>query len=76
MSICFNLGRYVREKKLVPETKPQDQSLRVTSRLDEVEASVDAVINYLLPVHTIFLLQVGIKTRLDVFHDRLPAVRL
>ena len=43
------------------------------SRLDEIEAGVDAVVNDLLPVDTILLLKVRIETRLDILHNGFPA---
>ena len=42
--------------------------------MDEVKTSVDPVINDLLPVDTVFLLQIRIEAGLDAVHDRLPAI--
>lgn len=47
--------------------------LRMACGLDEVEASMDTVVDDLCSVDTVLLLQVGIEARLDVFDDRLPA---
>lgn len=47
----------------------------MTSRLDEVEASVDAVVDHLGPVDAVLLLEVGVEPRLDVVKNRLPSVR-
>ncbi len=47
----------------------------MSSWLDEVEARVNAVVDDFLPVHTILLLQVGVKATLNVLDDGFPAVR-
>lgn len=44
----------------------------MTGGLDEVEAGVDAIVYDLLTVNTVLLLQVGVKTRLDVVQDGPP----
>jgi hypothetical protein len=44
----------------------------MSSRLNEVEACMDAVIDNLAPVDTVFLLQVGVEARLDVFNNGFP----
>lgn len=46
--------------------------LRVTSRLDEVKAGVYPIVDDLLAVDAIFLLEVRVEARLDVFDDRPP----
>lgn len=46
--------------------------VRVSRGLDEVQACMDAVVYNLLPVDTVLLLQVRVKTRLDVLHNRSP----
>lgn len=43
--------------------------------LDEVEACMDTVIDELLSVHAVFLLEVGIEARFNIFDDRLPTVQ-
>lgn len=45
----------------------------MTSRLDEIETGVDAIVNNLLPVDAVLLLEVRVETSLNVLHDRLPA---
>ncbi len=45
---------------------------RVTSRLDEVQASMDAIVHDLLPVDAVFLFEVGIETGFNVLNDRFP----
>ena len=45
----------------------------MTSGLDEVETSVNAVVDDLLPVDTILLVKVRIEPRLDVIDNGLPA---
>jgi hypothetical protein len=47
--------------------------LRVTSGLDKVQASMYAIVNDLLAINTVFLLEIRVKSRLDVFNDRPPA---
>lgn len=42
--------------------------------LDKVEACMDTVVDELLSVHAVFLLEVGIEARFNIFDDRLPAV--
>ena len=48
--------------------------VRMACGLDEVEACMDAVVDDLASVDTVFLLQVGIEARLDVLNNGLPAV--
>lgn len=45
----------------------------MTSGLDEVKARVNTIVDDLLSIHAVLLLQVGIKPRLNVLHDGLPA---
>ena len=45
----------------------------MTSRLNEVEASVNAVVNDLDSVDTVFLLEIRIEARLNVLDDGFPA---
>ena len=47
--------------------------VRVTSRLDKVEAGVDTVVNDLLAVDATLLLEVRIESRLNIVEDGLPA---
>jgi hypothetical protein len=47
--------------------------LRVTSRLNEVETCVHAVVNDLNSIDTVFLLEIRIEARLDVLDDGFPA---
>ena len=47
---------------------------RMSCWLDEIDASMDPVINQLQSIHAIFLLQVGIVASLDIVNYRLPAV--
>ena len=61
MSICLRLWGTSRERK---DTAENDA--RVTGGLDEVEAGVNAIVCNLLTVNTVLLLQVRVKTRLDV----------
>lgn len=49
---------------------------RMTSGLDKVQAGVHTIVDNLLPVHAVFLLQIRVKTRLDVLNDRFPAIQL
>lgn len=44
--------------------------------LDEVEASVDPVVDELVSIDPVLLVEVGIETSLDVVEDRLPALRV
>jgi hypothetical protein len=46
---------------------------RVTSRLDEVQAGMDAIIQDLLPVDAVFLFQVRVETGFNVLDNRFPA---
>lgn len=50
-------------------------NIRVARRLDEVEASVNTVINNFLPVDAVLLLQVGVETGFNVLNNGLPATR-
>jgi len=43
--------------------------------LDEVDASVNTVIDQLCSVHPVLLLEVRVEPGLDVVNDRLPAAR-
>jgi hypothetical protein len=45
----------------------------VTGGLDEVQAGVNSVIEYLLTVDLIFMFQIRIKSSFYVFKDRFPA---
>jgi len=45
---------------------------RVTSWLDEVQTSVDAIIRDLLSVDAVFLLQIRVESGFDVLNDGLP----
>lgn len=47
----------------------------MTRRLDEVDASVDAVVDELGPVDAVLLLEVGVESGLDVVDNGLPATR-
>jgi len=46
--------------------------VRVSRGLDEVQACMDTVVHDLLSVDTVLLLQVRVKTRLDVLHNGSP----
>lgn len=46
----------------------------MTGGLDKVEAGMDTVVDELGPVHPVLLLEVGVKARLDVVDNRLPAI--
>lgn len=46
----------------------------MSSRLNKVQASMYSVVDELLPVDSVFLLEVSVKARLYVFEDGLPAV--
>jgi hypothetical protein len=54
MSICFRLIIKISNRQNIFNGTP----LRVTSGLDEVQASMHTVIDDLHPIHTIFQLQV------------------
>lgn len=41
--------------------------------LYEVETSMDTVVNSFLAVNTIFLFEIGVETRLNIFQDGFPA---
>jgi hypothetical protein len=45
----------------------------VTGWLDEVQASMDAVVGYFLPVDTVFLFEIRVKTRFNVLNNGFPA---
>jgi hypothetical protein len=47
---------------------------RVTSRLDEVDTCMDAVVNDVHPVDLVLCVQVSIEALLNVFDDRTPGV--
>lgn len=51
-----------------------ERHLRVSSWLDEVQTSMDAVIHNLLPVDAVFLLQIRIKPGFNVLDDGFPTV--
>jgi len=46
---------------------------RMTSRLDEVQAGMNAIIHDLLPVDAVFLFQVRVETGFNVLDNRFPA---
>jgi hypothetical protein len=48
-------------------------SLRVASRLDEIDTSVNTVINQFQPVDPVFLLKVGVKSSINVVDNGFPA---
>jgi hypothetical protein len=48
-------------------------SLRVTSRLDEIDTSVNTVINQFQPVDPVLLLEVGVESSINVVDNGLPA---
>jgi hypothetical protein len=55
-------------------TLGRDQdSLRMTGRLDKVNTSVYTVINKLEPVDPILLLEVSVESSIDIVHDWFPA---
>lgn len=45
----------------------------MTSGLNEVETSMDAVVHNFGPIDTVLLLQIRVEARLDIFNDGLPA---
>lgn len=49
--------------------------IRVARGLDEVEASVNTVVNNFLPVDAVLLLQVRVETRFNILDNRLPATQ-
>jgi hypothetical protein len=49
------------------------RGVRVTSRLNEIEASVNAIVDDFQTVDTVLLLQVGIEAILDVLDNGFPA---
>lgn len=49
------------------------RSLRVTGRLYKVDASVYTVINEFEPVDSVFLLEVGVKSRINIVDNWFPA---
>lgn len=49
--------------------------IRVARGLDEVEASVNTVVNNFLPVDAVLLLQVRVETRFNILNNRLPATQ-
>ena len=67
MSICLRLQGNMREAQ-----DEEGSDVRMTSGLNEVEAGVDTVVHNFLPVDAVLLLQVGVKTGLDVIQDRPP----
>jgi len=59
---------------LSADTLKSDQdSLRMTGRLDKVDTSVNTVINQLEPVDPIFLLEVSVESSIDIVHNWFPA---
>jgi hypothetical protein len=48
----------------------------MTSRLNEVDASMNTIVDQLGPVDAILLLQIRIETRLNVVYDGLPAAAI
>ncbi len=46
---------------------------RVASRLDKVQAGMDAIVHDFLPVDAVFLFEVRVETGFDVLNDRFPA---
>lgn len=48
-------------------------NVRMASGRNEVETSVDAIVDNLLAVHAVLLLEIGIVARLDVLDDGIPA---
>jgi hypothetical protein len=49
---------------------------RVTSRLNEVDTSVNTVINQLFPVDSVLLLEIRVETSLNVVNNWFPTVRV
>jgi hypothetical protein len=47
---------------------------RMTCGLNEVEAGVYSIINEFLSIHPVFLFEVSVEPRLNVFNNWLPAV--
>ena len=47
--------------------------VRMSCWLNEVETRVDAVVGDFLPIHSILLLEIRVKARLNVLHYRFPA---
>ncbi len=50
-------------------------NIRVARGLDEVEASVNTVVNNFLPVDAVLLFQVRVETGFNVLNNRLPATQ-
>jgi hypothetical protein len=50
--------------------------LRMTGGLDKVDTSVNTVVDQLFPVQTVFLLQICIKTSLNIVDDGFPAISI
>lgn len=71
----MSMGLSLEVVQLRCSTSTEDEdSLRVTRRLDEVDASVNSVVDELEPVDPVLLLEVGIKAGIDVVDDGLPAM--
>jgi hypothetical protein len=52
----------------------RSDSLRMTGRLDKVDTSVYTVIDQFEPVDSVLLLEVCVKSSIDVVDNGLPAV--
>jgi hypothetical protein len=50
------------------------ENLRVTSRLNKVDTSVNTVVDQFEPVDPVFLLEVRVKSGVNVVHNWFPAV--
>lgn len=76
MSTGFNLSIQKRSTTVSEkDSSKRTRCLRVTSRFDKVETSVNSVIYHLLSVHSVLLFEVGIKSSFDIVENRLPSVR-
>jgi len=54
------------------ESNERSRSLRMTRWLNEVQTSVDTVVNNFLTVDPVLIFQILVESRLDVFNDWSP----
>lgn len=55
-------------------SRRDDNSLRVTSRLDKVDASVNTVIDEFEPVDSVFLLEIRVESGINILDNGFPAI--
>jgi hypothetical protein len=72
ISSCLRL-KNKQNKHVYFRERARSSDVRMTRGLDEIETSVNSVINHLLSVYTVFLLEIGVEAGLDVFDDGFPA---